>query len=108
MSKMFTLISRSRTCTLETHTRFQKDRPEWGHQTLHLNLLGDAVVDPDSGQILGDKPFLTVAFNDAALGNKTMEQRIKFIMDHDCYYCLQDVTMEPTAAHFVKSKLNTI
>lgn len=34
-----------------------------------LNLLGNAVVDADSGQILGDKPFLAVAFDDAALGN---------------------------------------
>lgn len=34
-----------------------------------LNLLGNAVVDADSGQILGDKPFLAVAFDDAALRN---------------------------------------
>lgn len=44
----------------------------WSHtwknaDTLDVNLLGDSVVDADSGQILGDKPFLTVAFDDAAL-----------------------------------------
>lgn len=33
----------------------------------HMNLLGDAIVDANSGQILGNKPLLTVAFDNAAL-----------------------------------------
>lgn len=33
-----------------------------------LNLLCDAIVNTDSGQVLGNKPLLTVAFDDAALG----------------------------------------
>lgn len=43
-------------------------------ETMRLNLLGDAVVNADRGQVLGHKPFLTVAFDDAALGNNIMEQ----------------------------------
>lgn len=32
--------------------------------------LGDAVVDPDGGQILGNEPLLAVTFDNAALQNK--------------------------------------
>lgn len=32
-----------------------------------MNLLGDAVVDANGGQILGNEPLLAVAFDDAAL-----------------------------------------
>lgn len=37
-----------------------------------MNLLGDSIVDTDSGQILGNKPLLTIAFDDAALEKKTI------------------------------------
>lgn len=32
-----------------------------------MNSLGDSVVDANRGQVLGNKPLLAVAFDDAAL-----------------------------------------
>lgn len=32
-----------------------------------MNSLGDTIVDANSGQVLGNKPLLTVAFDNAAL-----------------------------------------
>lgn len=37
------------------------------HQKIDNNLLCDAIVDSNSGQIFGDKSFFAVSFNDAAL-----------------------------------------
>lgn len=69
MSKMFTLISRSRTCTLTHGTRDCRRRHN-KRKAADVDSLGDAVVDPDGGQILGDEPLLAVTFDDAALQNK--------------------------------------
>lgn len=42
------------------------------------NLLGDSIVDTNSGQILGNEPLLTVALDDAALQRETTLNQTPF------------------------------
>lgn len=39
--------------------------------TPSIYLLGDSIVNTNSGQILGNKPLLTITFDDAALEKRT-------------------------------------
>lgn len=49
------------------HTKRTKHSGVTEQARLRVDLLGDAVVDADRGQILGDEPLLAVALDDAAL-----------------------------------------